>query len=263
MVAVEEYDFRMGRSLSALVAAFALFAVLLLGSLPVAAQINGVPTSVTSTGFGGHFDRAPGIPPSVTSLGPKGYNDRTHLFVGSGFPPSNPAQLPHHPHHPGQSSHGGGYYPVYTPVYILDPSQAYSPELSNAPMNDAGGPAENQPAGPTIIDRRASDQSSQAVEAEFAKRSLAEPRQASPEPAPVAAQPQAAPVQDQPQTVLIFKDGHQLEVRNYAIIGSMLYDLTPGRRNKVALSDLDLRATARENDTRGVDFQLPAGPDSN
>ena len=67
-----EYDFAMRRLIPASVAAFALsflFCVCLAG-----AQVRGVPTSVTSIGFGGHFGQAPGIAPSVTSLGPLGYS---------------------------------------------------------------------------------------------------------------------------------------------------------------------------------------------
>jgi len=56
--------------------------------------------------------------------------------------------------------------------------------------------------------------------------------------------------------------GHQLEVQNYAVIGDLLYDLTPGHRRKVALAELDLTATATQNDDRGVVFQLPHPQDS-
>ncbi len=35
-----------------------------------------------------------------------------------------------------------------------------------------------------------------------------------------------APASDQPQTILVFKDGHQVEVANYAIVGNTLFDLT-------------------------------------
>jgi len=57
----------------------------------------------------------------------------------------------------------------------------------------------------------------------------------------------------------VFKDGHQLEVENYAIVGSTLYDLTEGQRRKIPLSDLDLDATTKQNDERGIDFQVPSG----
>ena len=78
-----------------------------------------------------------------------------------------------------------------------------------------------------------------------------------------ASQPETTPAPDQPQTVLVFKDGHQLEVANYAIVGSTLYDLTGGHRQKIALADLDLTATAKQNDDRGIDFQLPGTAEAN
>ena len=75
--------------------------------------------------------------------------------------------------------------------------------------------------------------------------------------------PAETPVADQPQTVLVFKDGRQLEVQNYAVIGDVLYDLTPGRHHKIPLADLDLTSTAQQNDDRGIDFRLPPNPEMN
>ena len=63
----------------------------------------------------------------------------------------------------------------------------------------------------------------------------------------------------QPSTVLVFKDGHQADVLNYAIVGDALFDLGDGRTKKILLADLDLAATRKANDDRGVDFQVPAG----
>lgn len=62
--------------------------------------------------------------------------------------------------------------------------------------------------------------------------------------------------------MLVFKDGHQLEVQNYAVIGDTLYDLTPGRHHKIAVDELDLPSTAKQNDERGVDFRLPPKPET-
>jgi hypothetical protein len=39
----------------------------------------------------------------------------------------------------------------------------------------------------------------------------------------------------------------------------MLFDLTPGHPRRVALSELDINATQKQNDDRGVDFKLPTG----
>ena len=57
--------------------------------------------------------------------------------------------------------------------------------------------------------------------------------------------------------MLVYKDGHQTEVVNYAIVGETLYELNDGRAKKVALAELDLSATEKQNDERGVDFRLP------
>jgi hypothetical protein len=67
----------------------------------------------------------------------------------------------------------------------------------------------------------------------------------------------------QPATTLVFRDGHQIEVTNYAIVGGTLFDLTPGHQRKVALAELDLPATEKQNDDRGVVFQLPASAQAN
>ena len=63
----------------------------------------------------------------------------------------------------------------------------------------------------------------------------------------------------QPSTVLVFKDGHKAEVENYAIVGTTLFDFGgEGRTRKIRLADLDLTATQKVNDERGVDFHVPA-----
>jgi hypothetical protein len=70
-----EYHFDMHRLISARDASFVVFVLLAFFFFvpALSAQINGVPASVTSIGFGGHHDRMPGVPASVTSLGPNGF----------------------------------------------------------------------------------------------------------------------------------------------------------------------------------------------
>lgn len=69
------------------------------------------------------------------------------------------------------------------------------------------------------------------------------------------AQPEA--VSNQPATVLVFRDGHQLEITNYAIQSGTLFNLSDAGPRKIALADLDVDKTVRANDERGVDFTLP------
>jgi hypothetical protein len=213
--------------------------VLLFAGLAVG-QINAAPPSVTSMGFGGRTFN--GAPPSVTFLGPRGYtpgfnpafpNSRLSLGSGSG--------THHHHYH--------SYVPLGAAVYAV-PIYGYG--YADAPDDADNAPPEDQyNGGPTMFDRRgpgtayrtssSADRDSQQVAA------YSEPGMPDPPPA------------EEPQTVLVFKDGHEAEVGNYAIVGNMLYDLTGGSRRKIALSDLDLDATTKANDDRGIDFAVPPG----
>jgi hypothetical protein len=78
-----------------------------------------------------------------------------------------------------------------------------------------------------------------------------------------ATYPNPDPEPAQSPTILVFKDGHQIEVDNYAIVNQTLYDLTPGHPRKIALADLDLAATEKQDDDRGIVFQLPVSAQAN
>ena len=56
--------------------------------------------------------------------------------------------------------------------------------------------------------------------------------------------------------MLIFRDGHRQEVSNYAIMGQTVY-VFDAHAQKIALSDLDVSATVKANDDRGVEFHIP------
>ena len=60
------------------------------------------------------------------------------------------------------------------------------------------------------------------------------------------------------ETVLIYRDGHTEGVVNYAIVGNTIWVFNETRARKISLSDLDLPATKRDNEGRGIDFVLPA-----
>src|SRR5205085_9103360 len=60
--------------------------------------------------------------------------------------------------------------------------------------------------------------------------------------------------------MLVFRDKHVQEVENYAIVGNTLWWFSEQRAKKIPLSDLDLVATAKLNDQRGVEFALPPSP---
>jgi hypothetical protein len=68
-----------------------------------------------------------------------------------------------------------------------------------------------------------------------------------------------------PPAILVFRDGRQLSIASYAIIGPTLYQSagywTDGYwTKKIELADLDLPATVRLNRDRGIEFLLPTAP---
>jgi hypothetical protein len=67
----------------------------------------------------------------------------------------------------------------------------------------------------------------------------------------------AAPVEDKtPATVFIFKDGHQLETKNYAIMGGTLFDFSNKILRKIQMDEIDSAATLKANDDRGVQVKV-------
>lgn len=61
----------------------------------------------------------------------------------------------------------------------------------------------------------------------------------------------------EPATALVFRDQHVEEVHNYAIAGGTLWVFNDQASKKIPLAQLDLDATIKKNDERGVDFQVP------
>jgi hypothetical protein len=264
MVSKLGYHSYVRRLNSATVAALALIAgaSICLALAPAAhAQINGVPASVTSTNFGGHLNPTPGVRASITSLGPNGIQPRNPFPNQPGccinplFPvnPNPPLNHRHH-HQRGQFFPGGGAVYVPYPYPVVgepDSGDAVADQQENQPEEEYRG-------GPTIFDRRGPGVSAPSYADAYPRPSRSQPES---EAAP-AAPPAETLVPDQPETVLVFKDGHQLEVQNYAVIGDTLYDLTPGRHHKILLAELDLISTAKQNDDRGIDFRLPPKPET-
>jgi hypothetical protein len=58
-------------------------------------------------------------------------------------------------------------------------------------------------------------------------------------------------------TVLVFRNGHKEEVKNYAIVGETLWVFSELRARKIPLADLDIDATTKANEDRGVEFSAP------
>jgi hypothetical protein len=73
---------------------------------------------------------------------------------------------------------------------------------------------------------------------------------------PSSASQASTKAESQP-TQLVFRDKHTEEVRNYAIVGQTFWIFSEQRARKIPLADLDIPATKKANDDRGVEFQIP------
>jgi hypothetical protein len=212
-------------------------------------QIFGPRASVTSLGDGFTLHNPPGIRASVTSLGPQGFTPRP-------FFPKNPAAIPNRPFFRDHRRHfsDGVVLPVYAvPYYYSDYPMVVDPTDTSMEEN----------YGPTIFDRHGSGASSDDSERQYDERlsrlekQLDEAEANSAPRTAARADVPAVPAAESPATLLVFRDGHTAEVQNYAIVGDVLFDFSARARHKIALSDLDVSATQKENENRGVDFHLP------
>jgi hypothetical protein len=190
----------------------------------------------------------PGPPASVTSLGPNGFS--TPCFgcapsrFTSGFSFSDgrdrgPMNLRPNRHH---SNYAGAYYPIYVPY-------AYPVAVAAEPEPEAE--AEPDPPAPTIFEHRATTArvpSAVVDSSRYANQST------------VAAEEDQSPAdaREQIPVVLVYLDGHEQEVTNYAIVGPTLYDLGTFVAHKIPLAKLNLKATIKANDDRGVEFSVPS-----
>ncbi len=265
MLSLVSYDSLVKRL--SLLATGLVLAALVVPSL--SAQINGIPPLVTSLSNGRTSLPPVNIGPSVTSLGPRGFRGggvffgaTTHGFGGPAFE-HNPRM------HFRVRTPFVGVVPVAVPIAVpvavpvwFDSGMGYaSYETDPSENNDSEVP------GQTVFEHRRTYVPRVAGydrEYDDSRGNAASERQASKESDAQVAEsvqmpaPPPAPEAPQPTSILVFLDGHKIEVTNYAILGDTLYDLTPGHPRKIALAMLDLNATEKLNSDRGLDFNVPA-----
>jgi hypothetical protein len=249
---------------SSIPATLAFFLVLPFGALLApdgTAQISAGPTA--SVGSGPHTGAV--APPTGAVAPPTGtVAPPTGISTGRGNISSHAGGNLHSHisqdggdhHHHRHAANGIDYFP-----YVYGVPVPYAADATDTGTED--DESEYQ-GGPTVFDRRGSGADS------YVQPTYSGPAHPHPavdsgamptnDPSP-AAETSVEPLQ--PATVLVFKDGHQIEVGNYAIVGQTLYDLTPSHPRKVALAGLDLAATQKQNDDRGVVFQLPPSSQAN
>ncbi|MCU1309149.1 MAG: hypothetical protein JWO20_274, partial [Candidatus Angelobacter sp.] len=219
----------------------------------------------TSVGPGHGFNNPPGIPASATSLtpAPRGFG---HQFNGNGFNHGNRfndgfSRFSGRGH--GRGFGFGGIWPIYVSPYdysefdanAYDPN-AYDPNAYDQNQYVNGVPiqqsvASQGPQTPTVIviDSRGVHDATNGQQAALT------PDVQAPAAAAVSA---PAPVESGPTTLVVFRDGSRKELQSYAIVGKELVDVSGGRMRRYPLDDVDVKATTKENNDRGVDFRLPS-----
>lgn len=198
-------------------------------------ELRGIPGSVTDPRPDGTLR---GIPGSVTD--PRSVNNNMGFRGSFGF---------------GNSGHfvASRHHRFVTPVYAV-PYSAYPYYFDYSAYEE---PAQAQPAAPQVIiikeEAPHSDETSRYGEHSFDERDSSHQQVAQAPPAAAA-----EPEDPGPMTTLVYRDGHKAEIRNYAVVGPNLLDLTKAPViKKIPLDSLDLEATRRQNEENGVDFHLP------
>ncbi len=221
-------------------ASLALFGMLLLASSSPAQN-----TSAASSSSGHAVSATPTMHASSNS--------------GITFSTKAPPATGSHSNNSGPQHSTSNPQPYYYYPYVYAVPVPYAADVLDNGASDDNDP--DYQGGPTVFDRRGAGPTSYIPPGyESPAESNAAQTQAEDTP-PTGYNPNPEPPQD--PTVLVFKDGHQLEIANYAIVNQTVYDLTPGHPRKIALADLDLPATQKQNDDHGITFDLPSSTQAN
>jgi hypothetical protein len=200
----------------------------------------------------------------------------SHAQAGPGTSTAGPAHsggVTHHPDPPHQPPHywGSGssgvggevyapypvWYPAAVPYVDADSNDIPADNSADNSSADSEDDDADYQGGPTIFDRRGRGAESYIPPVDSSPAEDQSQESESDTNASLTAEAPSDP------TILVFKDGHQLEVQNYAVISQTLYDLTVGHRRKIALAELDLPATEKLNEDRGIIFELPSAAQAN
>ena len=239
---------------------FAILAGLAL-AVPMLAQRGTSPSITNGTHLG--YPAASILTPNNMRFGDSA--PRSNQRFGSFAVPQRfvgqPARRNHRDHH-FHNNNFVPFYPVYYNPYPYGYDDTYVDNNSSLPgagtFNTQQQPPANEPEYPQY---RPYYESNSVIDNQghvYDRRPEHAPETPAAEPTPSSPEPtsSAEAENEGPRTLLIFKDGRQMEVSNYAIMGSTLY-LFAGDHRKISLADLDIDATRKANDDRGIEFRVP------
>jgi hypothetical protein len=217
-----------------------------LGQTRLGVTPGGYPLPSVSS-MGSHY--LPYPLPSVSSIPNTGFGNRFHN--GPGF------------NHGGRYRNGGWGWGYALPYYYIPLSDyGYDYDYVGASDMYSGAPSgfSGPPIGPNdqtlhiIVEQPPAQPYRPPTDDTQAEAALSPPAMQERSSSAREAR-EAKPIEP---TVLVFRDGHQQQVNNYAIMGQMVYVLDDGT-HKIPLANLDVPATVKANDDRGVEFNIPAG----
>lgn len=145
-----------------------------------------------------------------------------------------------------------GYYPGYFPDSYYDSYENEPPPPAPAPAPVPAPQAKQEPLpSPALLEL----QGNRWVRVDSFTIDTWQPEVAS----------EAAAAKEMPPTVLVYRDGHTEELTSYSIIGTSIYAKSDYWSNgawtrTIQIADLDLPNTLKQNQQRGVKFELPSGP---
>jgi hypothetical protein len=217
----------------------ATFSVILI-SLPLFGQRGGGGRVSAGSGFAGHSSG------SIHSGSFHGGASHSGSFGGGSFGHGSGVTIRSGSGHGSRGLNGRRlYYPYYPfSYYPLWGDYGFDSGSSDNQTADAYGDSSAQPQGPYREDSGL-QRDVQALSGKIDRlQSDVEARN--------------RPKEQEPETALVFRDKHVEQVRNYAISGGTLWVLNESAAKKIPLTQLDIDATVKMNDDRGVDFQVPA-----
>ena len=170
------------------------------------------------------------------------------------------------------SSTGSGYVPYFYDDYDSEP------EASEPPPQTVEATAQPAPAAavskPGLVLELQGDHWVRLInygELQTGEQTIQpalETGSKSPSPVPTANphRTQAAqPSTQLPPAVLVFRDGHEEEIRKYTIVGTTIYTSSDywnsgSWTRTIQIAELDVPETLKLNQERGAKFTLPSGP---
>ena len=153
---------------------------------------------------------------------------------------------------------------MFYPLYQYPLADAPAPEEQQAADDNAPAETDSQ-ALRDAYNRGAQDALAQQQQGRYGQHYLdsrahstqqTDAKKTAAAPVESAQDARAAPEDDSPPTVFIFKDGHKLQTRNFAIMDQTLFDFSSKPLKKIQLSDLDVDATRKANDDLGNPLRL-------